>query len=319
VFSWLKHRRSPTGLTAFVTHADCLKHDMGSGHPECPDRLIAIRDQLMAVQLFDSLHQVEAPEASQAELARVHPTGYIDYLESCAPQQGTYRLDPDTAMSPGTLRAARLAAGAVVRAVDMVCGGEAPNAFCSVRPPGHHAERARSMGFCFFNNLAVGVAHALEKYGLERIAIADFDVHHGNGTEEIFQDEKRVMMVSTFQSPYYPFSGEIPLGANMHNVPLKAGSKGAEFRSAVEQHWLPALHAFQPQMIFISAGFDAHREDDMAALGLVEADYAWVTRQLMQIADLYGEGRIVSVLEGGYDLPSLSRSVAAHVRVLSEG
>jgi acetoin utilization deacetylase AcuC-like enzyme len=311
VFSWLKNRRSHTGLTAFITHADCLQHNMGAGHPECPERLVAIRDQLMASQLFDSLREVEAPEASYEELARVHPTSYIDYIESCAPDSGTFRLDPDTAMSPGTLRAARLAAGAVVHAVDLVCTEQVPNAFCAVRPPGHHAERARSMGFCFFNNIAVGVAHAMAKYKLQRIAIADFDVHHGNGTEQIFQDEPRVLMVSTFQRPFYPCCGETPLGANMHNVPLKAGSKGPEFREAVEQHWLPALRQFEPQMIFISAGFDAHREDDMGSLGLVEADYEWVTRHLVQTADLYCHGRLVSVLEGGYDLSALAPRLAA--------
>lgn len=318
VFSWLKNQRHNTGLTAFISHPDCLQHNMGPGHPECPERLTAIRDQLLASRLIDSLREVEAPEATDAQLARVHPQLYIDFLKSHSPATGLYQLDPDTAMSPGTLKAALRAAGAVVHAVDLVCTDAAPNAFCSVRPPGHHAEHARPMGFCFFNNLAVGVAHALETYQLERVAIIDFDVHHGNGTEDIFQDEPRVLMASIFQTPFYPFSGEIPLGPNMHNIPLKAGSGGEQFREVVEKHWLPLLHAFEPQMIFISAGFDAHREDDMAMLNLTEADYEWVTRHIVRIAELYCQGRIVSVLEGGYALSALGRSVAAHLKVLAE-
>ncbi|KZE32838.1 histone deacetylase family protein [Crenobacter luteus] len=318
MFTWLRNRWQRTGMTAYLSHPDCLKHNMGVGHPECPERLTAIRDQLMAAQLFDFLDEVEAPEVTREQLARVHSPGYVDYLESCAPSVGTFRLDPDTAMSPGTLPAARRAAGAVVRAVDLVLGGAAPNAFCAVRPPGHHAESARSMGFCFFNNVAVGAAHALAQHRLERVAIVDFDVHHGNGTEEIFKDDPRVLMVSTFQHPFYPYSGDTPLGPNMCNVPLKAGSKGDAFRAAVEAHWLPALDAFRPQMIFVSAGFDAHREDDMGSLGLVEADYEWVTRQLAALAARHCQGRIVSVLEGGYELSALARSVVAHLRVLSE-
>ncbi|WP_189536195.1 histone deacetylase family protein [Paludibacterium paludis] len=318
MFTWLKNRWHSTGLTAFVTHPDCLTHNMGVGHPECPERLVAIRDQLMASQILDSLQEVEAAPVTELQLARVHPPRYVDYIEACAPTTGTFRMDPDTAMSPGTLSAARHAAGAVITAVDLVCEQKAPNAFCSVRPPGHHAESAKSMGFCFFNNVAIGVAHALSAYKLERVAIIDFDVHHGNGTEEIFRDDPRVMMVSTFQHPFYPYCGDAPLGPNMHNVPLKAGSTGREFREAVETIWLPALHEFQPQMLFISAGFDGHREDDMGSIGLTESDYEWVTRHLIQIADLYCQGRIVSVLEGGYDLSSLARSVAVHVKALSD-
>ncbi|WP_024301409.1 histone deacetylase family protein [Pseudogulbenkiania sp. MAI-1] len=319
MFNWLKNRLPHNGLTAYITHSDCLLHNMGVGHPECPERLTAIRDQLMASQLFDFLQEVEAPLVTDQQLARIHPPRYVEYIESCAPSVGTFRIDPDTAMSPGTLPAARRAAGAVVKAVDLLCEGKAPNAFCAIRPPGHHAESDRSMGFCFFNNLAVGVAHALSYYKLERVAIIDFDVHHGNGTEQIFRDDPRVMMVSTFQHPFYPYCGDQPLGPNMHNVPLKAGSGGREFREAVENVWLPELRQFQPQMLFISAGFDAHREDDMGSLGLVEADYEWVTRKLVELAAQYAEGRIVSVLEGGYDLSALARSVAAHLRVLSEG
>lgn len=319
VFTWLKTQWHRTGLTAYITHPDCLQHNMGVGHPECPERLVAIRDQLMASQILDTLQEVEAPEVTVQQLARVHPPRYVEYIEASAPSVGTFRVDPDTAMSPGTLKAARRAAGAVVRAVDLVCEEKVPNAFCAIRPPGHHAESAKSMGFCFFNNLAVGVAHALSHYKLERVAIVDFDVHHGNGTEEIFRDESRVMMVSIFQHPFYPYCGDQPLGPNMHNVPMRAGSSGADFREVVETLWLPQLHAFQPQMLFVSAGFDAHREDDMGSLGLTEADYEWVTRHLVQLADLYCQGRIVSVLEGGYDLSSLARSVTAHIRVLSDG
>nr|WP_259368278.1 histone deacetylase family protein [Chromobacterium violaceum] len=292
---------------------------MGVGHPECPERLTAIRDQLMASQIFDSLQEIEAPEVSYEQLARVHPPRYVEYLEACAPSVGTFRMDPDTAMSPGTLKAARRAAGAVVKAVELVAEDKAPNAFCAIRPPGHHAESDKAMGFCFFNNLAVGVTHALAHYKFERVAVVDFDVHHGNGTEEILHDDPRVLMVSVFQHPFYPYSGDEPMGPNMHNVPLKAGSGGREFREAVENVWLPQLHEFQPQMLFISAGFDAHREDDMGSLGLTESDYEWVTRHLVQIADQYCAGRVVSVLEGGYDLSALGRSVAAHIRVLSDG
>ena len=319
MFTWLKNRLQRNGLTAYVTHADCLQHNMGAGHPECPERLTAIRDQLMASQIYDSLQEVEAPEATYEQLARVHPPRYVEYLEACAPSVGTFRMDPDTAMSPGTLQAARRAAGAVVKAVELVAEDKAANAFCAVRPPGHHAESDKAMGFCFFNNIAVGVTHALTHYKFERVAVVDFDVHHGNGTEEILHDDPRVLMVSIFQHPFYPYCGDEPKGPNMHNVPLKAGSGGREFREIVENVWLPLLHDFQPQMLFISAGFDAHREDDMGSLGLTESDYEWVTRHLMQIADQYCAGRVVSVLEGGYDLSALGRSVAAHIRVLSDG
>lgn len=319
MLTWIKKQLPSSGLTAFITHQDCLLHNVGEGHPECPERLIAIRDQLMASQLYDELHEVEAPEVTDQQLARVHPPHYLESLEASTPASGTYRVDPDTAMMAHTLRAARRAAGGAVKAVDMVCEGLAPNAFCSIRPPGHHAESAKSMGFCFYNNVAIAASHALSQHGLERVAIIDFDVHHGNGTEEIFQNDPRVMMVSIFQHPFYPYCGDVPLGPNMHNVPMKAGSGSAAFREAVEMAWLPNLEAFQPQMLFISAGFDAHREDEMGSMGLTESDYEWVTRQLMRVARTYCEGRIVSVLEGGYDLSALARSVAAHVRVLSAG
>jgi acetoin utilization deacetylase AcuC-like enzyme len=316
VFTWLKPHSHRTGLTAYISHSTCLQHNMGVGHPECPERLYAIRDQLMAAQVFDSLQEVDAPEASNAQLSLVHSLDYVDYLEDCLPSVGTFRIDPDTAMSPATLKAARRAAGAVIKAVELVCEDQAPNAFCAIRPPGHHASGNKAMGFCFFNNLAVGVAHALSHYQFERVAIIDFDVHHGNGTEQIFQNDPRVMMLSIFQHPFYPYCGDTPAGPNMHNIPLRAGSSGAELREVVETVWLPQLHAFQPQILFISAGFDGHREDDMGSLGLVEADYEWLTRHLVQTAALFCQGRIVSVLEGGYDLSSLGRSVTAHIRAL---
>ena len=303
--------------TAFITHPDCLLHDMGALHPECPARLQAIDDQLIASGLGNYLLHFEAPLAQRAELERVHDADYVQTIFSKAPQSGVVQLDADTAMCPGTLQAALRAAGAGVLATDLVMGGKAQSAFCSVRPPGHHAERRRATGFCFFNNVAVAAAHALEHHGLKRVAIADFDVHHGNGTEEIFRHDERVLMVSTFQHPFYPGSGIHGRSDRMVNVPLAAYSAGPEFRAAVREHWLPALTRFAPEMIFISAGFDAHRDDDMAMLGLIEADYAWVTHELKGVADKYSRGRVVSMLEGGYELHALGRSAATHIKVLA--
>ena len=303
---------------AFITHPDCLLHDMGAMHPECPARLRAIDDQLIASGLSNFLVHADAPLAHADQLARVHDAGYIAAIEAASPRTGAIHLDPDTVMCPDTLVAARRAAGAAVQATDMVMNGEVLSAFCSVRPPGHHAERGRAMGFCIFNNVAVAAAHALDHYGLERVAIADFDVHHGNGTEEIFRDDGRVLMVSTFQHPFYPYSGIDGYSEHMVNIPLAAYSGGDKFRAAVTAHWLPALERFRPQMIFISAGFDAHRDDEMAMLRLVEADYAWVTQQLMAVAAKHAQGRIVSLLEGGYELHALGRSVVAHLKVLGE-
>jgi acetoin utilization deacetylase AcuC-like enzyme len=316
LLSWLARKMGGTAPTAYLTHPDCARHNMGHDHPESPDRLAAIQDRLIAAGLWDHLLHVDAPLVTHEQLALVHPPRYVDALEQLSPAHGIVHVDPDTAMCPHTLQAALRAAGAVVKATDLVLSGEASNAFCAVRPPGHHAESKRAMGFCFFNNLGVGVAHAL-KQGIERIAVADFDVHHGNGTEEIFHDNPKVLMVSTFQHPFYPYSGDHPLGPNMHNIPLKAGARGDDFRRAVSDQWMPVLSDFKPQMIFISAGFDAHREDDMASVGLVEDDYAWVTEQLMAVAAEHGDGRVVSVLEGGYDLSALSRSVSAHIKVMA--
>ena len=302
--------------TTFIGHQDCLLHDMGAQHPECPARLAAIEDQLIASGLINYLQRIDAPKAEREHLERVHDPRYIDAIIAKSPSHGIRHLDPDTAMNPHSLDAALRAAGAGVAATDLVVSGGVRRAFCSVRPPGHHAERARAMGFCLFNNIAVAAAHALEHHGLERIAIADFDVHHGNGTEEIFRNDERVLMVSIFQHPFYPYSGIEGRSERMVNIPLAAYSGSAQFREAVNTHWLPALERFRPQMVFISAGFDAHREDDMASLALVEADYAWVTEQLSAVADRHAEGRIVSMLEGGYALHALGRSVATHLKVL---
>ena len=289
---------------------------MGSGHPECPERLTAIGDRLIASGL-DALvvHHTSEP-ASDETLARVHRRDYIDAIVRAAPKNGYAWLDPDTALNPQSLTAARHAAGAVVQAVDLIMAGECRNAFCAVRPPGHHAERARAMGFCMFNNVAVGAAHALEAHGLERVAIVDFDVHHGNGTEDIFSDDPRVLMVSTFQYPLYPYSGIDNPAPNMVNVPLSPGSGGRELRDAVQERWLPALEAHRPQMILFSAGFDAHHEDPLANLAFTEDDYAWVTREMIAVAKRCGHGRIVSTLEGGYALSALGRSAVAHLREL---
>jgi acetoin utilization deacetylase AcuC-like enzyme len=302
--------------TAFITHPSFLLHEMGPYHPECPDRLTAIGDRLIAAGLDPYLRHYAAREATSQELLRVHSEEYLHELERASPASGLHFLDPDTALNPHSLTAARFAAGAVVLACDLLAGGECRTAFCSVRPPGHHAERRRGMGFCLFNNVAVGIAHALAAHHLDRVAVVDFDVHHGNGTEDIFAGDERVLMVSTFQHPLYPYSGVDCTASNMVNIPLHAGSGSVEFRAAVRDHWLPALAAHRPQMIFVSAGFDAHREDPLAGLKLTEADYAWVTRELVDIAGRHGHGRIVSTLEGGYSLSALGRSAAEHVREL---
>jgi acetoin utilization deacetylase AcuC-like enzyme len=302
---------------AFITHPDCLKHEMGAHHPEQPARLSAIEDQLIASGVAPYLARYEAPLATDEQLARVHPIEYVRAIRELAPSRGTVHLDPDTAMNPHSLNAALRAAGAAVLAVDLTLTGKAKTAFCAVRPPGHHACRARSMGFCIFNNVAVAARHALQAHGLERVAIIDFDVHHGNGTEDIFEGDPQVLMASTFQHPFYPYSGTEDPAANMFNVPLAAGAGSRELREAVTETWLPALDDFKPELILFSAGFDAHAEDDMAMLRFTDADYAWVTAQVKQVAERCARGRMVSMLEGGYALSALGRSVVQHMRVLA--
>jgi acetoin utilization deacetylase AcuC-like enzyme len=291
---------------------------MTKGHPEEPARLTAIQDQLQSQQLWDFLEHYEPQDVSRKALLRVHTQQHIDNLFKNAPQVGQplFHADPDTFMNEHTLNAALKAAGAGTMAVDLIMDKKIDNAFCAVRPPGHHAEHNQPMGFCFFNNIAVAAAHALEKYKLERIAIIDFDVHHGNGTEDIFENDPRVMVCSSYEHPLYPYSGRPTVPGHLINCPLKPGSAGPEFRMAVQKEWLPELETFQPQFIFISAGFDAHWQDDMAQLQLNEPDYRWVTQKMAQIAQTHAEGRIVSMLEGGYILDALARSAEQHIRIL---
>ena len=307
--------------TAYITHADCLRHDMGAGHPENPERLSSVNEHMRSSGLLEQLRCLQAPLAEARDMKRVHTPAYVDLIFDNAPREGYAQLDPDTAMNPYSLAAARRAAGAGLLAVDELMAGHAQNAFCAVRPCGHHATPSRAMGFCIFNNIAVAAAYAVESKGLERVAIVDFDVHHGNGTEDMFSApawQSRAIMASFFQHPFYPGTGTDHPAANMFNVPLSAGSDGTEARRALERHWLPALHDFKPQMILISAGFDAHREDLLGGLALVEDDYAWMTRELMKVAGQHADGRIVSMLEGGYNLSALGRSAVAHVKTLTE-
>ena len=299
---------------ALISHPDCMQHEMGVHHPEQPARLSAINDRLVASGLGLVLLHYDAALATDAQLRLAHSQSYIDGVRAASPAEGHVWLDGDTAMNPYTLGAALRAAGAAVEGVDPVLAGSARQACCAVRPPGHHPERARSMGFCIFNNIAIGAYHALNQHGLERVAIVDFDVHHGNGTEDIVAGDERILFCSTFQHPFYPHSGFDAQAPNVVNVPLPAGSGGTEFREAVTAGWLPRLQAFAPQLVLISAGFDAHQADDMAGLNLVDNDFFWVTRQLCEVADASAGGRIVSTLEGGYELHALARSVEAHIR-----
>ncbi len=302
--------------TALITHSECHIHDTGDGHPETARRLSAINDHLVVTGLADILRHVEAPEVTQEQLLRVHTKEHLETIESMIPETGYARLDPDTVISHGSLDAAQRAAGAVVKAVDLVMDENYDSAFCAVRPPGHHAERQQAMGFCLFNNIAVGAAHALATKELKKVAIVDFDVHHGNGTEDIFKRDERVLFCSTFQHPFFPYTPLLENTTNRVSVPLVAAAKGEEFRNAVTNFWVPTIQAFQPEMIFISAGFDAHRDDDMSSVSLTDADFVWVTEQIVQLANTFAGGRMVSVLEGGYELKSLARCVDAHLRVL---
>ena len=308
--------------TAFYSHSECRLHDMGEGHPECPQRLDAIADQLLVSGLSIALDARDAPLATLAQIERAHSPLYVAELREFmqqVQQNGTSRyLDPDTMVCAGTWQAALRAAGAAVAATDAVFNGEVENAFCSIRPPGHHATRTATMGFCFFNNVAIAARHALDVLGLQRVAIIDFDVHHGNGTEDIIAGDERVLMCSIFQHPLYPGSGAVPMGTNMVNVPIAPYTRGPAVRETIDAMWMDRLDAFRPQMVFISAGFDAHREDELGQLGLVEADYEWITRRIKGVASRHSGGRIVSCLEGGYALSALGRSVVAHLRVLAD-
>ena len=306
--------------TAIYSHPDCLRHDMGSWHPESPSRLQAIDDQLILARLDGLIEQRSAPLADTADILRNHTPGALALVRDHVPATpgDYYPLDGDTSLCHYSYQAALRAAGAAVAATDAVIAGSIDNAFCAVRPPGHHATPTEPMGFCLFNNVAIAARHAMEVHGLERVAIVDFDVHHGNGTAEAFRTDPRVLMVSFFQYPFYPYGDPEPITATQVNVPVPARADGEAVRKLVQEQWLPALHAHRPQMIFISAGFDAHRDDDMGGMGLVEADYAWITRQVMAVAKQYAQGRIVSCLEGGYELSALGRSVVAHLKVLAE-
>jgi acetoin utilization deacetylase AcuC-like enzyme len=292
---------------------------MVPNHPEQPARVSVIAEELRTRGLLDQLAQYDAPRATDEQLARVHPAEYVDYIRARSPASGLESLDPDTTMCPDTLEAALRAAGANVLAVDLVMSGRASRAFCNVRPPGHHAERARAMGFCFFNNVAVGAAHALEAHGLERVAILDFDVHLGNGTEDIFRDDARVLLCSMYQYPLYPDMNPPTVAGHIINCPLSPGSGSSAVRAAITEHWLPALDSFAPQLIFISAGFDAHAADPLADLRLATDDYGWITAAACRIAGRHASGRVVSTLEGGYDLEALAQSGATHVSALMTG
>lgn len=300
---------------------------MGPGHPECPERLDAIEDRLLVSGVFDALERYEAPQAAAADLELAHDRmhvavmrGYSELLaeEVLAGGPEFSQIDPDTSINVHTWNAALRSAGAGMAATDAVMAGEIENAFCAVRPPGHHATRNQAQGFCFFNNVAIAAKYALERYHLQRVAVVDFDVHHGNGTENILAGDMRALMVGIFQHPFYPFCGDQNPAANMLNVPIPAYTKGMEIREIIEMTWMPRLEEFKPEMIFISAGFDGHREDDMGQLGLTEQDFAWMTQRLKDIAKRHSKGRIVSLLEGGYVMSPLARSVEAHIRVLAD-
>ncbi len=313
--------------TGYFTHRDCWKHEMGPGHPECPERLDAIEDRLLVSGVFDALERYDAPQAATADLELAHDRmhvammrGYSELLAEEVQAGGPQfsQIDPDTSINVHTWNAALRSAGAGMAATDAVMAGEIENAFCAVRPPGHHATRNKAEGFCFFNNVSVAAKYALERYHLQSVAVVDFDVHHGDGTENILAGDMRALMVGIFQHPFYPFCGDQNPAANMLNVPIPAYTRGMDIREIIEMSWIPRLEEFQPEMIFISAGFDAHREDDMGQLGLTEQDFAWITQRIKDIAKRYSKGRIVSLLEGGYVMSPLARSVEAHIRVLAD-
>jgi acetoin utilization deacetylase AcuC-like enzyme len=307
--------------TLLLTHSACLEHIPPMGHPERPDRLRAI-ERILEAEPFQMLVREQAPAASLAAIALCHPMDYIQGIRDATPKEGLVRLDADTTMSPGSFEAALRAAGGAVHAVDEVMGESVANAFVATRPPGHHAETAVPMGFCLFNNAAIAARHAQSQHGAERVAIVDFDVHHGNGTQDIFWSDPSVMYCSTHQMPLYPGTGAVSERGEHNsivNAPLRPGDGGDRFRAAFETAILPRLRDFRPDLVIISAGFDAHMRDPLANLNLTEPDFAWATQKLMEIADQSAKGRVVSVLEGGYDLEGLARSVAAHVTALMRG
>lgn len=310
----------PHMTTLYISHPSFLDHDTGPGHPERADRIRAI-EKVVSHEIFAALQREEAPEADEAAVARVHPQSYIDAIRAISPRSGAIYLDGDTLMSPGTLNAVLHAVGAAIRATDAVMGGEVQNAFCAVRPPGHHAEPERAMGFCIFNSAAIAALHARANHGAERIAVVDFDVHHGNGTQAAFWSDPNLFYASTHEMPLYPGSGyakETGVAGNIVNVPLRAGDAGSAFRDAMNSRILPALTSFSPDLLIISAGFDAHRDDPLANIGLNEEDFSWVTYKLAEIAHKHVAGRIVSLLEGGYNLTALARSVAVHLNALMD-
>ncbi len=312
--------------TGYFTHGDCRKHEMGGGHPECPARLDAIEDRLLITGVGDALERMEAPPAPVVDIELAHGRMHVAALRGLSDQLAEEieaggpthaQVDPDTAMNVHTWKAALRAAGAALAATDAVIAGELQNAFCAVRPPGHHACRDKAMGFCFLNNVAIAAKYALERHGLQRVAIVDFDVHHGNGTEDIVAGDDRILMVSFYQHPYYP-EWNHSSARNLVNMPVPAYTRGMDLREMIDASWFPRLEAHRPELIFISAGFDAHREDDMGQLGLVEQDYVWITQRIKDVAQRHAKGRIVSCLEGGYNLSALARSVEAHIRVLAD-
>ncbi len=314
-------------MTGYFTHPSCRKHEMGPGHPECPERLDAIDDRLLMSGLDVALDRREATPAATSDIELAHGRMYVAAIrglnaelkeEITAGGPTHLQVDPDTSINIHTWTAALHAAGAAIDATDAVMAGEMENAFCAVRPPGHHACREKAGGFCFFNNVAIAAKYALERHNLQRVAIVDFDVHHGNGTEDIVKGDERILMVSFYQHPFYPLDWPHSNAANLVNLPVPAYTRGGDIREMIEAAWMPRLEEFKPEMIFISAGFDAHREDDMGQLGLVENDYAWMTSRIKDVARRHAKGRIVSCLEGGYVMSALSRSVETHIRVLAD-
>ncbi|MDX1668851.1 MAG: histone deacetylase family protein [Limnobacter sp.] len=304
-------------VTAYISHPDCLLHDTGPGHPENAGRLKAIEERVRRDEVWGKLVKCEAPKANWQQIAKVHDLNYIETIQRLFPLKRPQYLDSDTLVSKFSLEAALRAAGACVHGVDLVMSGSVENAFCAVRPPGHHACVDQSMGFCVFNNIAVAAMHALEAYRLQRVLIVDFDVHHGNGTEDIFANHPNILMCGTFQSPFYPNSGGLNGAHNMVNGPVGAGSSLAEIKDHIQSHWIDAIDEFKPQLVLVSAGFDAHQEDPLAQLNLSTEDYAWLTGFLIRVADTYCDGRVVSSLEGGYNHSALGDSVCAHLRGLS--